>query len=177
MWELYAIGFAVLVGGLCYSSPYRCLAAAARCRQTARTWFYSATSCPRWEGSSTGGSTLSSIEGDDAAPDWLVCYKVFATMDGIDAYVPRDAERVPPRKNLPFFQVVVCLRDGEPPIDVSSSLSMFAYEGNDIGGMDFWRWFLLRFERLDVASVESIRVLDASAFVERDFQLSTVLRL
>ena len=185
MWEFCLLGFATLVGGLCYCYPYRCMTLVAQGRHAARTWFYSTTSGGRWEGSRTGWERhvpncwRREIRGDgcDVVPDWLVCFRVFTTVDGVDAYVPRDACSLPSRKTLPFFQTVVCLNNGEV-CDVSSDISMFAYEGNDIGGLSFWRWFLLRFTSCEIAdSVKSIRVLDALTFKERDLDMSTSLRL
>ena len=180
MWEFCFIGFAILVGGVCYFCPYQCMTLVARGRQYAQRWMQPSVSGQRWEGSTTGETHLSIVyrNGDGCIPDWDVCFRVLTTADGINAYVPRDACSLPSRKTLPFFQTVVCLKEEEHIVDVSSFLAMFAYEGNDIGGLSFWRWFLLRFTDCKVASsVESIRVLDASTFTERDLDLSTSLRL
>ena len=179
MWEFCFIGFAILVGGACYYCPYQCMKLAARGRQYAQRLMQPSASGQRWEGSETGDTNLSVVyrNGDGCIPDWDVCFRVLTTAEGDNAYVPRDACSLPSRKTLPFFQTVVCFNGGKV-CDVSSTMSMFAYEGNDIGGLDFWRWFLLRFTDGEVAgNVTSVRVLDALTFKERDLDLSTPLRL
>ena len=177
MWELYLAGLFVLVGGFCYYCPYQCLTMIARGRQAIKRLTLSPPSDSRWEGSTTDGTDLIKQKGGDAVPDWDVCFRVLTTADGVDAYVPRNVSSLPPRKTLPFFQTVVRLTSGED-CDVSSTISMFAYEGNDIGGLIFWRWFLLRFLGCEAAgNVDCVRVLDASTFMEKDLDLSASLKL
>lgn len=80
-------------------------------------------------------------------------------------YVDNLAEQE--RSKLPFFVADVRPKEGRNranEIDITKQLRWFAWKGNEIGGLVFWRWFMLEFGGGLKIEDSEITVIDSETF-------------
>ena len=84
------------------------------------------------------------------------------------------------RAELPFFVLAAIVKDDnntDREIDLTKNIRMFAWKGNTIGGVPFWRWFLFTFA--DGVELEDVKlsVVSSDTFTQDVIDPSIVMLL